>query len=156
LNEKHACPLCKHSTDIGNVFFVSNVPNLLVSRIENLRKILGSKEIKKIVIYSVHDDESFNDVNRVLHELSIPFWNLCRTGCYATTTVKTFQEYPTSYVLLVNSRLKFGGLNLDTATDLILFDRLDPLRFDKFVGLANRPGRVKPLNVWHIMNVGEF
>jgi SNF2 family DNA or RNA helicase len=130
--------------------------NLMMSKVENLRVILG-KDSKKVIVFSNYD-ENFIDVKKVLGEMSITHSSLTGTGggSYVTSAVKRFQESRSSAVLLVNSRSNgCSGLNLDTASDLIIMNRLEPLIYNQLVGLVNRPGRVRPLDVWHFLNVGE-
>jgi SNF2 family DNA or RNA helicase len=63
--------------------------------------------------------------------------------------LKSFRERDTS-VIFLNSTFNGAGINLQEATDIILYHEMSTDTQNQILGRANRIGRQKPLQVHHL------
>ena len=54
-------------------------------------------------------------------------------------------------MIFLNSRFNGAGINLQEASDIILYHEMDSSTQQQIIGRANRIGRTKQLNVHHIL-----
>jgi SNF2 family DNA or RNA helicase len=59
-------------------------------------------------------------------------------------------------VLFLNARNMGAGLNIDSATHVMLYHRMSAELEDQIVGRANRLGRSSPLTVVHLLHNNEM
>jgi SNF2 family DNA or RNA helicase len=59
-------------------------------------------------------------------------------------------------VLLLNSKYYGSGLNLEFATDIIIYHRMEPDFENQIIGRAQRIGRTTPLNVYYLCHKNEI
>ena len=76
------------------------------------------------------------------------------SGATINKTIENFEKGKIQ-VLFLNSRELGTGLNLVSATDIILYHALTPSLENQVVGRALRMGRTAPLTVHKLLHEGE-
>jgi len=105
----------------------------------------GIFENRKFLIFSMYD-ESFLIIRRVLQNHNIDFVEISGAKTTRDSKIKKFRENKVNVVFL-NSRFNGAGINLETATDIILYHEMPQGIRDQVVGRALRIGREKSLTI---------
>ena len=66
-----------------------------------------------------------------------------------TNNVNSFKDGNTQ-VIFLNSRFNGAGINLQEATDIIVYHQMETSTLNQIIGRANRIGRTSSLNVHHL------
>jgi len=169
---RNACPLCKVNIFPSSDIFVEkpdednchvssggthahsiHPENTKIVNLENVLRYLRRKGDAKIIVgYPVPHHHSY----------LMPFINAQMSIEYLkgnrNTVNKTLQNFKNrSDVALFMSKNFFGaGLNLECATDVILFHKLHNDIEKQIIGRAQRMGRQSPLRVWYILHDTEM
>ena len=154
---KNTCPLCRAEVDIKNLVYIetektgtvklsSETKNM--TKIETIVDIIKNNISGKFLIFSDHDG-SFKAVHTILKENNI----LC---VQIRGTIKTIENNLNSFkngntqVIFLNSKFNGAGINLQEATDIILYHEMNFNIETQILGRANRIGRQIQLNVHHL------
>ena len=119
-----------------------------MTKLETIIDIIKKNQSGKFLIFSDHD-KSFNSITIVLEENGI-------TSTQIRGNVKTIEEKLSSFkkgdikAIFLNSKYNGAGLNLQEATDIILYHEMNFNIETQILGRANRIGRKIPLNVHHL------
>ena len=109
---------------------------------------------KKWLIFSSFDG-SFDILIKKLIENGITFSKICGTVSHIERVINDFKNGSIN-VLLLNA-LHFGmGLNLEMATDILIYHQLKPEIENQVVGRAQRPGRVDTLRIHMLCHENEY
>ena len=102
------------------------------------------------VIFCSNYIRIFNDIKKIFNKYHIAYRELDSVNA-------DLQRYKLADVnaLLLNSNLFGCGLNLEYTTDIVFLHKTDSVLEKQIIGRAQRPGRVRKLNIWHISHENE-
>lgn len=149
------CPICRVPIkDLKSLVFINPSSQhsashqiLLPTKQQQLINIINEKEDGKFIVYSSWD-ETFLTIKNVLEENKIEYSEVKGNIPSRIKILENFRNGKIK-VLFLNSNHSGSGLNLQEATDLIIYHNTSNECF--IIGRANRIGRTIPL-VCHILN----
>lgn len=155
---KNTCPLCRTTVDKKKLVYVESANTTSCEIIENKHKIMTKIEkileiIKinndgKYLIFSDHDG-SFMSVKAALKENNISCVQIRGNIKNREKNLVSFKTGNTQ-VIFLNSKYNGAGINLQEATDIILYHEMNFNIETQIIGRANRIGRKTSLNVHHL------
>ena len=110
--------------------------------------VSGGDRNKKYLIFSMYD-ESFSTIRRELEEHKMNYVEISGSKATRDAKLKRFKENKVDIVFL-NSRFNGAGINLEMATDIILYHEMPRPIEDQVIGRALRIGRQGNLTVHHL------
>lgn len=160
------CPMCRTLINVKELIYIKKdnsepddekeekkekPENVKVSKQDKVFEIVskGLAQNKKFLIFSMYD-ESFLAIRRVLDNHKIDFVEISGSKATRDTKIKKFKENKVNVVFL-NSRFNGAGINLETATDIILYHEMPQSIKDQVVGRALRIGREQPLTIHNLI-----
>lgn len=167
LDTNKSCPMCRSSINVKELIYIKKENDENDDKKEEKKeekredkkitkqdKVLelvsnGLKENRKFLIFSMYD-ESFNIIRRALDNYDIDFVEICGSKATRDSKLKKFRENKVNVVFL-NSRFNGAGINLETATDIILYHEMPSGIKDQVVGRALRIGREKDLIIHNLI-----
>lgn len=160
LKLKDQCPMCRAKIDVGDLVFLSNVneevntpvkeKNIQTStKVETIVSIIKSKPEGKFLIFSAWD-ETFSVIRTTLLEHRILFTEIKGGISERQTKLERFRNGMLS-VIFLNSKFNGAGINLQEATDVILYHEMSEDMETQVIGRANRIGRAIPLTVHRLV-----
>jgi hypothetical protein len=169
LDNKKNCPMCRSNVNVKELVYINkdgvdNIDNIdekfdeskrlkqdKISKQDKVLEILstGLTQSKKFLIFSMYD-ESFVIIRRVLDSHNIDFVEISGSKATRDIKLKKFKEDKVNVVFL-NSRFNGAGINLETATDIILYHDMPLSIKDQVVGRALRIGREKSLTIHNLI-----
>lgn len=149
-----SCPICRHNIKgFKSLVFIDspwmsnnskrNTGNRLPTKQEQLVKIIKENENGKFIVYSTWD-ESFCSIRNVLEENNISFSEIKGTISTRVKSIESFRMGKTK-VIFLNSTHSGAGINLQEATDIIMYHDMPEYIISQAIGRANRIGRTEPL-----------
>ena len=105
--------------------------------------IINNNKNGKFIVFSNYS-ESFPLIHRVLQENNVSFKELQGQTGTRNKTITQFKKGDIR-VMFLNSKNNGAGINLQEATDIILYHQLDRDLETQVVGRANRIGRKQEL-----------
>jgi ERCC4-related helicase len=114
---------------------------------------LKKKPKGKFLLFSNYD-RTFDNINQKLIDNNIIFNRLIGSSSVINNTIRKFESGEIK-VLLLNASNYGSGLNLQMATDIIIYHELDLELETQVIGRAQRLGRKQPLNVYYLQNDKE-
>jgi SNF2 family DNA or RNA helicase len=108
----------------------------------------------KILMFSGYDG-TFSGLDAQLKTESIPFALLSGSQARITKLLNEFEAGKYN-VLFLNARNMGAGLNIDSASHVVLFHRMSPELESQIIGRALRLGRSTPLDVVHLLHENEL
>jgi hypothetical protein len=169
LDTNKTCPMCRSNINIKELVYIKkdslsnddsdvkeeqkedkNIENKL-SKQDKVLEIVsnGLTENKKFLIFSMYD-ESFSIIRRVFDNNRINFVEISGTKASRDLKIKKFKENKVSVVFL-NSRFNGAGINLENATDIILFHDMPQGIREQVIGRALRIGRQEDLVIHNLV-----
>ena len=165
LETNKSCPMCRASINIKELIYIKKDTNdqdgngngdekeekkeieIKLSKQDKVLEIVskGLYENKKFLIFSMYD-ESFSIIRRVFDNNRINFVEISGTKASRDLKIKKFKENKVSVVFL-NSRFNGAGINLENATDIILYHDMPQNIRDQVIGRALRIGRQEDLSI---------
>jgi SNF2 family DNA or RNA helicase len=158
--KKNSCPLCRRKITNEHLLYVSenNVPNVSFSsppltemppsKIDKILQIIRSQPDGKIIIFSSFQ-ETFDLIRETMRENDIHFGEIKGSMISREKVIQDFKEHDLN-VLFINSMDSGAGINLQEATDLILFHPICDSMFTQIRGRAYRIGRTLPLHIHYL------
>jgi hypothetical protein len=160
------CPMCRTNINVKELIYIKkdnlsdsdekeekkeNKQDMKVSKQDKVFEIVskGLTQNKKFLIFSMYD-ESFLIIRRVLDNHNIDFVEISGSKATRDSKIKKFKENKVNVVFL-NSRFNGAGINLETATDIILYHEMPLSIKDQVVGRALRIGREQPLTIHNLI-----
>lgn len=126
---------------------IPNSPRLKPkNKTETILKILDTNPLGKFIIFSNYD-ETFQPIRNIFQEENIPFVEIRGNMAQREKQLDSFKSSQAIKVLFINSLQNGAGLNLQEATDIILYHKIVEDLQTQVVGRAFRIGRKKPLTV---------
>lgn len=152
------CPSCRAILDLSKLYIINDETkkkelqsqiNKEITKIDAVIKIIKSKSDAKFLLFSNYDQTFIPllaefDKNKINHSKVMGTIN---------TINKTIEHFISGeiQVLLLNASQYGSGLNLQMATDIIIYHELSLELETQVIGRAQRIGRVIPLNVYYLL-----
>lgn len=153
------CPLCRSNFKLKDCTVINDLKEPekkkeeLCTKIDNLIKILQKKPNGKFLLFSNYD-RTFDNLNQKLTDNDIKYSRLIGSNIIINNTIKKFENGEIK-VLMLNAINYGSGLNLQMATDIIIYHELELELETQVIGRAQRLGRKEPLNVYYLLNDNE-
>ena len=153
------CPLCRSNFKLKDCTVINDLKEPekkkeeLCTKIDNLIKILQKKPNGKFLLFSNYD-RTFDNLNQKLTDNDIKYSRLIGSNIIINNTIKKFENGEIK-VLMLNAINYGSGLNLQMATDIIIYHELELELETQVIGRAKRLGRKEPLNVYYLLNDNE-
>ncbi len=155
------CPMCRARVGTAQLVHVqtpaaaaapppSSAPQ---KKRDRLLQILKEKPAGRFLVFS-HHDNPFENFGADCDDARISYRILKGNMNVIAKAIEEF-EAGKIQVLFLNSRELGVGMNLITATDVILYHALTPEEEKQVVGRALRMGRTAPLHVHKLQHTGE-
>ena len=160
---KSNCPCCRTIIDYNNITIVSNdnvLHNSLTKKHELLKKeeifekLIKGNQNSKWLIFSGYDG-TFNNLIKKLESEGITFSKVMGTNSHIEKLITDFKNGKIK-VLLLNAFYFGMGLNLECATDILIYHTLNQELEKQVIGRAQRPGRTNPLNIHLLCHDNEL
>jgi len=157
LDKNNSCPLCRNFIELKKVIYIkttescNNLKSIKEKRFtknEKIVEIIKNKKEGKFLIFSEYE-KSFIPIFNILKENEIPFLEIKGSSHTREKNLALFKEGNIN-VIFLNSTINGAGLNLQEATDIILYHEMKYNDQNQIIGRANRIGRKKPLTVHHL------
>lgn len=155
--KKNSCPLCRRKITNEHLLYVSEkeITNLSLpstemypSKIDMILQIIKSKPDGKIIVFSSFQ-ETFDLIRETMRDNDIHFGEIKGSMISREKVIQDFKEHDLN-VLFINSMDSGAGINLQEATDLILFHPICDSMFTQIRGRAYRIGRTLPLHIHYL------
>jgi len=158
-SQGHTCPLCRTPFTPSSLVQISNAApdsefhftDELPKKMDALLEILKGSSQSQFLIFSRYEN-SLDDIQAQLG--SIQTARLQGNKDAIANILSDFQSKKTS-VLLMNSRTAAAGMNIPTATHVILMHKMADDEEKQILGRAYRMGRSEPLDVIQLLNDNE-
>lgn len=156
LSTKRSCPLCRNIINTEELIYMvknNNNTNNSVKEERNLTKeeqtiqIINNSENGKFLLFSKYD-VTFEILCKSLRENNITFCDIKGSNTVRYNNIKKFKNGEIK-VMFLNSTVNAAGINLQEATDIILYHEMNEDTETQILGRANRIGRTIPLKVHH-------
>jgi len=158
-----SCPLCRvRINDLKELKVVGD--NIAVNTVVETPKRLNKKDTfiqflkenptAKVLMFSGYD-ASFSGLEMKMSENSIQYTTVNGSQARITKILKEFREGKYN-VLFLNARNMGAGLNIESATHVVLFHRMSAELEEQIIGRAMRLGRKANLEVLHLLHDNEI
>ena len=163
--QNNACPNCKSTIDKKNLHIVNNKKSKndnnkktkkdteLKNKIDVLCDILKSKPNGKIMIFANYAG-TFLKIEKVLIEQNISYAILKGNSTSVNNYISQFDEGKIKIIML-NAQHFGAGMNLQMATDIIMYHRFTKEMEEQIIGRAQRIGRNNQLNIYYLIHDNE-
>ena len=165
-----ACPLCRaRITDMKDIQVVGKTatpeqmaettpkaedPNKRVNKKEAFIRFLKANPQAKVLMFSGYD-ASFSGIEQRITEEGLTYATVNGAQSRINKLLREFKagKYNT---LFLNARNMGAGLNIDSATHVVLFHRMSSELEKQIIGRAMRLGRKDNLDVIHLLHENEL
>jgi len=159
------CPMCRADLDdVKSLILVApppaadglmkvEVPKDPTKNDALLKVILDADPSRKFLVFSAYE-ASFKEFQRLMKEHNIRCELLNGTSAHINH-IRTLFNKGTVRVLCLNARYVGAGLNLEAATDVILYHSMNRELEQQVIGRAVRFDRSAPLTVTHLLHSSE-
>ena len=154
---KNNCMFCMRNIDKNAIHIVKNNDNIKKKKFQDLKDKIDalldiiSQSSGGILVFA-NFQETFDKITDVINMNKIS--NAILKGNSINKTLEKFNKGQIK-VLMLNA-LHFGaGLNLQTATDVVIYHRFTTEIEEQVIGRAQRIGRTTPLNVHYLIHENE-
>jgi hypothetical protein len=154
LTQHTTCPLCRQEQNPSMMIHLSVKSSLepkkpilhIKTKVATVRDILSTKdENARVIIFSCYD-ETYQQLSMIIPNLS-RLMGRFETRNRIIESFKTDISHP---VLFLNSIENGAGINLQEATDIILYHQMSETLEAQVIGRCYRVGRTCPLTVHHL------
>ena len=159
LDKKNSCPLCRTNAQRDSIIFIKNntnsekiddcEKNTKMSKQDKVIDIIQNKKDGKFIIFSSYD-ETFCTIRFVLAEYNISYAEVQGTVNTRSKKINSFKVGKTQ-VIFLNSKNNGAGINLQEASDIILYHEMNENVVKQIIGRANRIGRKGKLHIHHLI-----
>ena len=111
--------------------------------------IINENKKGKFIIFSSYD-ETFNKIKHICDDLDMKISSIQGTVEQRSKIIESFKKGDINIIFL-NSNHNGAGINLQEATDLILYHKMNEDLETQIVGRANRIGRTNSLKIHHLI-----
>lgn len=154
LKGKNTCPLCRNVVSLDELVYVTvdareeKKSQKIPSKEEKILELIVNNPTGRFIVFSSYA-ETFNRVRRVFKSNSIPYLEVKGGIGAVNRKIEKFKQGEIR-VAFLNSKYQGAGLNLQEATDIIIYHSMADDMISQIVGRANRIGRKCPLRVHHL------
>jgi SNF2 family DNA or RNA helicase len=160
-NTTKTCPMCRSDINIKEMVYVHSgtqekeiavvekPKEQVVSKPQAVLNIIKSDLTKKYLIFSMYD-ESFMQIRRELMSHHLDYVEISGSKATRDSKIKKFKDNRVNIVFL-NSRFNGAGINLEMATDVILYHEMPSSIEEQVIGRALRIGRKDGLTVHRLV-----
>ena len=159
LTSHSSCPLCRTTVNTKELIYVSNEEETeekrkgaeetrTMTKLEKIVDIINKKKDGKFLIFSAFDN-TFTSICTALLENNITFAQIKGTISNRQKSINDFKNGETT-VIFLNTNFNGAGINLQEATDIILYHEMDTNTQMQILGRANRIGRNTSLKVHYL------
>ena len=158
-----ACPMCRTRIDDLKEIKVVGEAVVAETSVDKPKKkhkkaafleFVKANPKSKILMFSGYDG-TFSGLDEQLKTESISFALLSGSQARITKLLNEFEAGKYN-VLFLNARNMGAGLNIDSASHVVLFHRMSPELESQIIGRALRLGRHTPLDVVHLLHDNEL
>tara|TARA_B110000977_G_C10908085_1_gene428079 strand:+ start:82 stop:558 length:477 start_codon:yes stop_codon:yes gene_type:complete len=156
--------LCRAKIDLKDVNLIINdtvaepsvdeKENKLLSKTENLLKLIKEKPGKRVMIFSEYD-ASLNLIRTELDKLNINHSGIKGASSTIQNIITKFKEREFN-VLLLNAKYFGAGLNLQFTDEIIIYHRMSKDLETQVIGRAQRLGRTESLKINYLCYDNEY
>ncbi|AYV78416.1 MAG: DEAD/SNF2-like helicase [Edafosvirus sp.] len=158
---QNKCPYCRQIIYKSDLHIISkNDKELkekkkkeLKDKLDVLMEIIGAKKDAKVMIFAAYM-ETFKKIEKKLVEDDISYRILKGTSKAVNKSIDDFASGKIK-VLMLNSEYFGAGMNLQCATDLIIYHRFSRELEEQLIGRGQRMGRTTPLNIYYLLHENE-
>lgn len=157
LANRHNCPLCRNHINTNNLIYMVQNKDNHNNNIQQIQKqitkedqtieIINNTPNGKFLLFSKYDI-TFDILCRRLQENNITFCDIKGSNTIRYNNIKKFKSGEIK-VMFLNSSVNAAGINLQEATDIILYHEMTENTEIQILGRANRIGRTESLKVHH-------
>ena len=155
LKTKPTCPVCRNPTESKELIYINTSLQTLNEPVSNIMTkqqtvidIIKKKQGGKFIVFSAFEETFINIRNCLEHE-NITYGEISGKKEHREQTINEFKHGNVD-VLFLNSINSGDGLNLQEATDVILYHKMSSGLETQIIGRANRIGRNIDLSVHHL------
>ena len=160
LENKTTCPLCRETIQKNKLVYIDTEQKeemkthyiqkeeKLKTKIETIVSLIKGKPQGKFIIFSAWD-QTFLPIRNMLIDNNINYIEVKGAISTREKNIMSFKNGDTS-VIFLNSDNNGSGINLQEATDLIVYHEMSSTTLNQIIGRANRIGRVNSLQVHHL------
>jgi SNF2 family DNA or RNA helicase len=162
LTRQPTCPMCRtniitsqlvHITDNKNKKKSKKEEKKLLSKSKQLLEFLKANPDARVLIFSRYENP-FTSIGNSFTEEGISHHILSGNKDVVAATIRSF-ETGEKRVLFLPTQSAGAGINLVTATHVILLHAMTPDEEKQVIGRAYRLGRKDPLHVIHLVHEAE-
>jgi hypothetical protein len=154
---KGKCPLCRKTFQLSDLNIIMDTKveksSRLLTKSENLINIIKKNKKGKFLIFSCYENTNDN-ISVILKDNNIIYSKLIGASSSIRNIIEKFDkgEIP---VLLLNAQYYGSGLNLQMATDIIIYHEMNRELETQIIGRGQRIGRKDKLNVYYLLHDNE-
>jgi hypothetical protein len=158
MGTKNTCPLCRDSIRADQLIYINtdNVKPKKPTMVEEKTKtkndtivsLVKRNKNSRFIIFSAWD-QTFSPIRNHLITNDISFIEVKGSINQRKQNIDSFKNGDTQ-VIFLNSRFNGAGINLQEATDIIVYHNMNKSNLNQIIGRANRIGRTEPLNVHYL------
>ena len=159
LSRVQKCPLCRNAINSSDLVYIKNSGEegiksaerktgsleRKMTKIEKVIEVIHNKPDGKFIIFSDYE-RIFSPICEALIDNNITFIDIKGTSTSRQNSLDNFKNGNIT-VLFLNSSINAAGINLQEATDIILYHIMSESTINQIIGRANRIGRKSPLSV---------
>ena len=163
-----SCPLCRSPLDFQKLCHidlkahdtvVSDKENVLVkptklSKKDALFKLITETKGGRFLIFNRYDNP-FNEIEEQLLEKGVRVANVRGNKDHVSSILKQFEKGDIQ-VLLMNSMQAGAGIDLKSATHIVLMHMMKKEEEKQIIGRAVRLGRTEPLHLVRLLHENEI
>jgi glutamate racemase len=157
------CPMCTQPFELKQLHVINNEEpkassskeedKKLLSKKDNLVNIIKKKDKGKFIVFSNYDATNDN-ISNYLKDAGILCGKLVGNCNVINSTIEKFKA-GIIRVLILNAQNYGSGLNLQMATDIIIYHEMIKELETQVIGRSQRMGRTQPLNVYYLLYDNE-
>lgn len=162
LRSKASCPLCRQAVDSKELVYICKDGDIEskksskkkeekkknLTKQETIVDIISNKKAGKFIIFSAWD-QTWGLITDLLVENDISFTEIKGRPETRDRNIQMFKDGKIQVVFL-NTQNNASGVNLQEATDIVLYHEMGELTMQQVMGRALRLGREIPLTVHHL------
>lgn len=156
INKNNTCPLCRTKIDLKKIVYIKSEEDKEVdedekiyTKEEKIINIIKNNKDGKFLIFSEYD-RSFFPICNILKENNIKFLEIKGSSDTREKNLELFKNGDVN-VIFLNSKTNGAGINLQEASDIILYHEMNLYDKNQILGRANRIGRKLSLNVHNLL-----
>jgi hypothetical protein len=154
------CPMCRNPFTMKDLHIINNeitktnkIEKKLLSKKDNLINIIKKKVNGKFLVFSNYENTNDN-IGKILTDENISYSKLAGNINVINNTIDKFKKGKIK-VLLLNATNYGSGLNLQMASDIVIYHEMSAELQTQIIGRSQRMGRTEQLNVYYLIHDNE-